>query len=900
MSRVMPQPLPTPVSRPTRPHGPYGLPAALACLLLAASAFLAGAARAEKGVNEGVYQDRDGGQHRWSIERSHLLVWDGKPYAPAGVVFRSAYLREPNAAALRKDQEELDRLRSAGIQDIWIDSDGLLQNGVEQTQALIDAVESRGFRYGLRVGDHFREPLVGFSPLLSPVQVPVSRLQSGAFETWEVPAPGSRRVLYTLVQSSRDQRTQQYPVASGEAIVEGETARIEVQLKNSRFLGQSRGLLHVVPEIQVEPEELGSFGDLWAGMEDYAGRLRRHLQAVKFGPGLRFILDPFVAGDGTVGREDQVFPSSDSFRQAFRDWMAKRTGVHTVNTSWRLNDTRRLQSLDEAARLVPTWPRNDPPDGDGWLLDPVDRVAYRCIPRQCSIWTDLDNFRADTLKRWMNVTAVSIKQDGPGVPVLFTWAAYHPIFNNSPSPLGYDGLGAHLYGAAAGIARETAAYALAQAEESDRNTWLIAARLAGPAGPGGEGTALSEGNAARSLWQAIREVGFRGAYFDPEQTPNAASLAKGLESTLASETEELRKPVPVCFFPTVMATADRVTRLPNGVWWIPSGAPARMLRYGDSILGYEMTRPLGGEHPVQKGTVLWSTVGKQEVTFYVDRFARVALYDSAGTALEVKPKKNALKVVLSESPIVAAGVDVEAIFPLELAAAQLRTFAELLQQAEAQKEDVASMRVIYDQARKNLAVSNAAAVYNSISPYVDMLREALMPFLWLEGERPVNHNLSGVSFQAGASAGTYLKLDRGDPPVTGVYRALYAFDIRRDASYEIWVAGRVPGRPGVSSLVWQIDDEPAVPVSRAEAVGPDYAGGMAWFSLGRVTLRAGRHELILAVPHRADGPHGRFSAGFDAVVLSRGPFRPNGSEKPVHRAPAAPRPETEARGKTDG
>ncbi len=867
--------------------------ALLAALALAAC--LAGAVRAEKGVNEGTFRDRDGKAHPWSVERGHLLLWDDKPYTPAGVVFHSAYLGAPGPETLRRDEEELDRLKAAGVEDLWVDPPaGLLKNSPEATQTLLDALESRGFRYGLRVGDRAREPLIGFSPVNPAIRVPVSRFQPGARESWEVPAPRGRRMLYALVNVvTPDERTQDFPAAVGEALVEKDRALIEVQIRQSKLLGKSRGLLLTVPEVQVEPEELGSFGDLWSGMEDYSARLMRHMKALKFGPGFRFLLDPFATGDGTVGQEDLVFPSSDAFRIAFREWLSRRVGVHSLNVSWRLND-RRIQSLEQAARLVPMWSRNDPPDGDGWLFDPVDRAVYRCVPRQCSIWTDLDNFRADTLKRWMNTTATVLKQDVVGAPVLFTWAAYHPLFNNSPAPGGYDGLAAQLYGSGPALGRDQAAYALAQAEEADRNTWLIAARLSGPPDATGEPTPLPDGVGVRTAWSALRDTGFRGVFLDPRLTPNAPAAVQELESAMAADLPVMRKPVPVCFFPMFLASADRVMRLSNGVWWLPSAAPARLLRYGDTLMGYEMARPLGSDFPLDKGTVLWSTSGKQEVTFYVDRFTRIQLFDSAGKPIEARPKRSILRIDLSEEPIIAAGLDVEAMFPVELALAQLKTFGDLVAAAEGQRLDVAAMRTLYDQARKNLSSSNAANIYNSITPYVGTLRETLMPFVWVEAERPTAHNFSGLSFQAGSSAGTYLKLDRRDPPVTGVYRARYVVDVVREASYEIWVAGRVPGRPGVSPLVWQIDDEPPASLDKADPVGEDYAGGMAWFQLGRATLKAGRHELVVAVPRPADGPSGRFVAGLDAVVFSRDRFQPRGVEKPVLKLTPLPKPEKPA------
>lgn len=872
----------------------------MTALLCGALALLCGVAQAEKGLNEGIYRDREGKDHRWSLERSHLLLWDGAPYAPAGVVFHSAYLNKPGDDTLQKDLAELDRLRAAGVLDIWIDPDtGLLENSPEQTQKLIDAVETRGFRYGLRIGDRTRAPLVGFSPTLPVTRVPASKLVPNGQASWEIRAPHSRRVLYSLVEGSANEQNLGFPIAGGEVVVEGDLARIDVQFRNSRRLGKSRGLLYTIPEVQVEPEELGSFGDLWDGMESYVEKLRKHIRAVKFGPGFRFVLDPFSAGDGTVGQEDNVFPSSESFQTAFAEWLTKRYGGHnTLNQKWRTND-HAIGGMEEAARLIPTWSRNDPPEGDGWLLDPVEKAAYRCTARQCTIWKDLDDFRAETLKKWMNVSAIDLEKDGLNIPVLFTWSSYHPLFINSPSPSGYDGLGAQLYGAPDNVALTAGGYALAQVEEADRNAWLVALRMAGPLDSNDRPTPIADNAQGRAMWKAVRDVGMRGAYFDPKQTPNAVELAREVATGLPSEVEAMRRPIPICFYPAVMTAADRVTHLPNGVWWLPSINPTRMLRYGDSILGYEIARPLGEEHPVQAGTVLWSTSGPQEVTFYANQFDQLAIYDSTGAQIKPRVKKGQLQLTLSGEPLIAVGLEATALFPVELAAEQLREFDQLLRQAEAKKADTASLRIIYTQAEKNLSPANAALVYNSITPYVAGLRQSLEPFVWVEAERPLVHNLSGMTYQAGSSGGMYLKLDRKDPPVSGVFRARYLVEIPRDASYDIWVAGKVPGRTGVSPVTWQIDDEPANSLETAEPVGNDFAGGMAWYQLGRATLQQGRHEFTLVTPSRGSGTDPRFVAGFDAIVFSREPFRPNGAEKPygLGRNPGTRATASDKRGK---
>ncbi len=841
-----------------------------------------------KTSNEGIFRDRNGTSHTWRIQRSHAMVWDDKPYLPAGVVFHSAYLADPTAESLAKDNAELDRLKAAGIQDLWIDTPrGILDRTLEQSQAVIDAVESRGFRYGLRAGDRFQEPLVGFSPGSASIRVKAAMLRPGTRPVWQVRAPRGRKAVYALVDEGLDGRISNWAMAVGETVVEEDQARIEIPLPaQSRLIGRSDGRLLVATEVQVEPGNLGSYGDLWDGMEEAAHKLRVRLTSLKYGSGLRFILDPFSAGDGTVGQEDGVFPSSEGFRKAFQTWLSRRRGMNALNVAWRLGD-KKLLTFEEAARLIPLWARNDAPDGDGWLMDPVDRTAYRCKPSECAIWTDLDAFRADTLKRWMNRVGIGLKQEGLNVPVLYSWAAYHPNFSNIGTTSGYDGLGAQLYGAPATLGRSSAAYALAQSEESERNTWLLATRLSGPTGADGKPAPIPDAQ-ARGLWQSAREAGFRGAFIDPVQNPNAVSVARDLASTLVADTAAVTDVPRVCFFPVALAASDRVTRLSNGVWWVPVGGPSKILRYGESILAYEMPRPLGDGAPIAQATVMWSTTGKQDVTFFNQAGVDVALFDSLGNPVKGKIRKGELRLTLTEEPIIATGVDGNTLFPLEVVIAQLAEFDHLIRASEALGAEVKALRSLHDQGQDSLTPNSAPALYASLQPHVTRLRDRLRPYIWIEGEKPVAQNLGSIAFQPNCSGGLYLKLDRQQPPASGVYRVRYTVDVKIEAIYDLWVAGKAPGTPGASPMVWQVDDEPPAEVSSATTTaGPEYAPGISWFQLGRVTLRPGRHEVSLIFPEKAPGDSGRYSFAIDALVLSREPFRPTGAAKPPVRIAVA-------------
>src|SRR5688500_8658157 len=75
----------------------------------------------------GIYVDAAGGRHAWKINDGHALIWEEKPYLPAGLALRAASLA-PEAAAgtWEADQAEIERARAAGVNDLLIRGPGSL------------------------------------------------------------------------------------------------------------------------------------------------------------------------------------------------------------------------------------------------------------------------------------------------------------------------------------------------------------------------------------------------------------------------------------------------------------------------------------------------------------------------------------------------------------------------------------------------------------------------------------------------------------------------------------------------------------------------------------------------------------------------------------------------------
>src|SRR5437879_5152458 len=107
----------------------------------------------------GEFADRAGATHHWEINRAHALVWDGKPYLPAGVVLHVPGSQVAGAPSPPVTQA-LDLLVAHGVKDVClVRSGGWLAGDTPADQALVDALETRGLRYGIALDARPEPPL---------------------------------------------------------------------------------------------------------------------------------------------------------------------------------------------------------------------------------------------------------------------------------------------------------------------------------------------------------------------------------------------------------------------------------------------------------------------------------------------------------------------------------------------------------------------------------------------------------------------------------------------------------------------------------------------------------------------------------------------------------------------
>ncbi len=857
-------------------------------ILCALCGLVVSPARAAVGPAGGEFVDRTGAVHRWEVNRAHALIWEGKPYLPAGVMLRVAADAAPSA-------ERLDLLASHGVKDLCVvRRGGWLAGNSASDQALVDALEARGFRYGITLDGRPERPLAGYQAAPARIEVPAEWRQPGHRLKWSVPLPGATGALYALVDLENDE-----VIAAGRVRVTDGQAHVEVALRPSRRIfppGPAR--LLVVPERELggDPEDRPI--DFWGGWQDTQQALVRRLVAVNWGPGLRFFARPAAASFGLRGEAEELVPSSGGFRLQLESWLERHYSVSDVNNQWALND-RQLNSLAVAARLAPLWGREEHGSKSGWLLDPVTNEAYRVDLRRTNFWRDFARFRAESIRRASSGTATLLKKAAADVPVVWQWTEFHPLYSNPEEAGGLDGLAFAAVGRGREAAVSSAAYAYAQAEESVRPSWFLQLGQR----YGGEGAPASA-EELRLDWNWLREIGCKGFFAEgvdanasetktgpapaaPAMTDLAAAPARldwvkafG-EGMAGSDTAAAYRPA-VLYFPSGAVGTSLTGRLENGVWWLPSLANGQWLTLGEEIEGYWIDR-LPDPAPPGAGRgllVLWSSAGAQKATFMLPADVPVSVYDPLGHVLKQTTKRGRLQIPLGPTPVLVSGLPLQNLFPVETTAQAMAEFEGLVKSAEAQKIDVAAFRLSLNQAKSVFTASSAATVYQMIRTPLGMLRAALTPYIWLEGEAAVGHNWSGVQPDPRASGGSFLHLDRTQAPPTGPYQARYGFSIEREATYEVWLAGSAPGGEESSPFTWRLDDRTPALATAGDAPRR-YAPGLAWTRLGQAQLAQGRHTLVIAASEAARA--GGFHLDIDALVLAREPFQPNGSRRPESR-----------------
>ncbi|MGB9620150.1 MAG: hypothetical protein ACPL7K_07045, partial [Armatimonadota bacterium] len=423
-------------------------------------------------------------------------------------------------------------------------------------------------------------------------------------------------------------------------------------------------------------------------------RLIGFLKKIKFGPGLRFFLEPFTSKMDFSAEMAGFVPDSTGFRLGLEAYLTKKH-VHegALNVAWGLIDV--VDTIEQAARLIPLWNQGR---GLSCAYDRASATFHSVDSTASRLWRDISDYRDASAQEFMNAIADAIRKQVADVPVIFKCSQYHRIYANPYGIGGYDGLAAVADGASAadrGIAGVVGpVYSLA--EESAKTTCLLAL-ISPDAFPRTQtnqvatasGSYPSE-NVFASGVDTLRELGCKGFYLDVSRAsspdagdgsdqdyglagdPGYLDWLKSFKSKFNLANLAEFKP-RVIEYPVTPATGAYVKRLAQDTWWLPTLRIGTTTYIGDGLLAYALV----GEDR----TCLWSSIGPKTVTLKAGPtgFPTVVFPEKSGIE---KKKDGTFRVTLTDVPIVLKGLDIKLVFPYETATAEIERLSETIVEAD--------------------------------------------------------------------------------------------------------------------------------------------------------------------------------------------------------------------------
>ncbi len=426
--------------------------ASLVLLCLLAVTIAAPALRAQTGV----FIDRDGQKHPWSITEHNALIWDGKPYIPFGGMFVSMYLRTKQDKELRDDQQALKLFRSQGVDDLYVNA--MWDPPPAVMQKLLDTLEQDGFHYGIQLPVHANTPMVGYriSPTDDQMRFKAPGVAvvaiTGAAQAIASKAPAPDEALYVVVNAADGAL-----ITSGVAPVDAQGA-CQIKIDTTKATDV---LVKCSPRLVV--------GNWIAANADH---ITPWLRGLRFGAGLRFLLDPV---GNEYGPPRYFLAASAEARAWVAAFLTKRYGsTDALAKAWGLKPGD-LSSFTQAARLVPmiAGPKASPWAHLGYVMDPQTRQVLPVDMTVCRMWLDLSEARDLMLNENLGKVCDQIRRVVDVPVVAKRHYQSNEIWTDRQPTGGLDGLGMESYGTGEELAYFNATATYADVAQSKRPMWCL-------------------------------------------------------------------------------------------------------------------------------------------------------------------------------------------------------------------------------------------------------------------------------------------------------------------------------------------------------------------------------------------------------------------------------------------
>ena len=811
----------------------------------------------------GTYADHAGGRHRWFVNANHALVWNGDVWAPAGGVFVARSWRPDSTNAdFASDLDALATLGRAGIRDLFVQpsGNGISAVPVARLQALVDALEGGGFRYGIGLADRTLGPTVVRQVLPSRHQVAKIGLGQTA------------RIGVDHLESAR------YLVAlpSGEVVDEGEVSVVEGNAFVPSRAPVEGGTAVVFPLRKI-PADDAPFPAVWSGFDRWRDRIVSILAQVRFGPGLRFLADPLPPGIALDGVASSLIPAGPEAEAEWALFLESR--YRTLGewaSAWRINRPDVVDSFGKAAAWIPLWFDNR---GVPALLHPESGERLPVDSASSAYWTDLAEFKKSLFRRCADQMAMALKRGVADVPVVVRCRGKVPW---GLDPGGSDSIDAVALMPMTGKPVEWESgmvERLGEAGHLPRPRWFLTAGLRETPGRAALGFASLD-----SLNQSagrLLEGGDRGLFVDSLHALDESSELVGVPDQLAWVAEVGRRslargvatlpsPVARCIpFPAGLMVQPLA--LDGGGWWLPVDRTFRSYDFG----------PLGRAYGMAEGDgntfVLWSD-REREVKFRIPKILDTSKLAWWPAERGVRTK-DMLVLRLGVDPVRLSGFEDTLPMPVDAFETAMAEATGALRELRGRRETEASrMELELSSLRTRYRADNTQSAFTLLQTVLDATRQienVLRPYryLWLEaeggGDIRATHSFDNAQEVRGASGAKVLRV-RAESLRHGPATASFRVNVNTAQNYRLFVSADSGARFQV-----RVDGR-TVFTQAGPRVGREYsAAGLVWRDQGDVRFERGDHLVEIV----AEGP-----MDLDALMLSASGSRPDGSAQPSVRA----------------
>lgn len=820
----------------------------------------------------GIFTDKAGDSHTWTINDAHTLIWDGKPFVPVGGMFCSKYLTDAQTDAnWQADTQALQLLKEHEISDLYINPvKGATTRPPEAWQKLLDYLDAQGFSYGVELTDGPSKPLVGWTIHPSLYRLP----DITADKTVTVTLPYTVGGVWALADAK-----------SGDIVKMGslkpDNGRVSIEV---RGVAEAPRVLLVYPLKQIN-SALDGLQNFWEGYGEYRDRVLRTFSSISFGSGMRFWVDPFMNEMGMRGETQYLIPASRSYQTELEAWLKKRyLDVNSLTRAWGLgNDVR---TFEQASQIIPLWYEHK---GLTYVYNTATGDTYKLSGLDSRMWDDLLAFRNDSIQGYLNDISLVLKREVANVPVVIKWTATHPYLFNSKTT-GFDGIGVEAYGPPEVIGPLAGAQCLAIVEQCPRPMWLLTTETQSTAAASKATPGYVSRNEMLDSLGALKASGSKGYYvfgfqllpeptwsnFELIKTPEQLDWLREFRDRL--ETEPLFaewKPRAIWFSAQNPLGAD-LAQLEPDLWWLPSQSSAQAISAEGDVHGYSIKDAQG------TALYLWTDGERRDLVLEPPVGVRPVVYFT-GTSQpprEAKFEKRKVTIPLTGSPVVIRGIDTGALLTPDNLLHQVEYLSKLLDRAEQQKMLTGQWKMALENAKQMIKSQRLPLAAATLASAIHGLEPLVAPFYWVEGEDASENNFDSSTYAPKASAFRYLRLFSGVDPPLAPYSAAYPVFTATEGDYDIWLAGTPPGQSWTSPVSWRVDGSSWTPVSSVSPVGDAYAPELYWTKIATAHLSPGKHVVRLRVDGRRKEPDQNYVMFIDALVVSQGEFKPDGVKKP--------------------